>query len=770
MKLAFIVPWYGPQATGGAETAVRHAAEALYHRAGLDVEVLTTCSREFNSDWGVDELLEGLDEVNGVPVRRFPVRPRDTRLFDPINARLMADQPITAGEERVFIREMINSEALCEFVRTHSEEYFFFFTPYMFGTTYEGSAIAPDRSALIPALHDERYAYLGIYAAMFRRVRGVVFHSRAEMELGRRLYVMRPGAAAVIPAGIEARGEGDGGRFRARHGLGDYLLYVGRKEAGKNLPLLLDFFAQYRKRVASDLKLVLLGKGPITAPADLRNAVLDLGFVPEQEKWDAYAGALALCQPSVHESFSLVMMEAWLAGTPSLVHGRCAVTREYCAESNGGLYFVDKAEFAAAIDLLVQQPAVGAALGRQGREYVRRHFTWDVVIARYLDSLRRWGVEPADLRRPGAPPVHVVRARPAAAVHQLVAAFRPGDAISNYALVLRGVFRSWGLDSEIFAPDVSPDAAGILPLRALAGRTAPDDVLVYHHSIYSAAAETYVDAHARRVLVYHNITPPEYFAGSNRLLEGLVLRGRAWLPMLIRASHRIFADSNFNAEELRGRSATCHVVPLLIDFSRLADLAPDEGVLHRYADGRTNLLFVGRVVGNKRQEDVVRVFRAYRALNPRSRLLLVGSCEDDGGAYAERVRDQVAQYELTDSVELTGRVSDAQLVAFYRTARAFVCMSEHEGFCIPLVEAMYFGVPVVAYAAAAVPETLGGGGVLIDHKDYRAIARVIDRLVRDEELRGQVVEAQRRRLKDFAPETVVATLKLHFEDLLKGTA
>lgn len=770
MKLAFVVPWYGPQATGGAETAVRHTAEALYHRAGLDVEVLTTCSREFNSDWGVDELPEGLDEVNGVPVRRFPVRPRDTRLFDPINARLMANQPITAEEERVFIREMINSDALCEFIRSHSEAYFFFFTPYMFGTTYEGSAIAPDRSALIPALHDESYAQLGVYAAMFCRVRGVVFHSRAERELGRRLYVMRPGAATVIPPAVEARGEGDGDRFRVRHGLGDYLLYVGRKEAGKNLPLLLDFFARYRKRAASDVKLVLLGKGPIAAPAELRDAVLDLGFVPEQDKWDAYAGALALCQPSVHESFSLVMMEAWLTGTPSLVHGRCAVTREHCVESNGGLYFVNEGEFAAAIDILVQQPAARASLGRQGREYVRRHFTWDVVIARYLDGLKRWEVEPSDLRRPGASTVHVVQARPAAAVHQLIASFRPGDAISNYALVLRGVFRSWRLDSEIFAADLSPDAGRILSLRALAARTAPDDVLVYHHSIYSAAAETYVDTHARRVLAYHNITPPEYFAGSNRLLEGLVLRGRAWLPMLIRASHRIFADSSFNAEELRERGATCHVVPLLIDFRRLADLAPDDAVLRRYADGRTNLLFVGRVVGNKRQEDVVRAFRAYRALNPHSRLVLVGSCEDDGGAYAERVRDQVARYELGDSVELTGTVSDAQLAAFYRTARVFVCMSEHEGFCVPLVEAMHFGVPVVAYAAAAVPETLGDGGVLVDHKDYRAIARLIDRLVRDEELRGQVMEAQLRRLKDFAPEAVGATLKLHLEDLLNGTA
>ncbi len=767
MKLAFVVPWYGLQATGGAETAARHVAEALHHRAGFDVEVLTTCSREFAGDWAANELPEGTDVVNGVPVRRFPVRPRDAAAFDRINARLMADDPIDPDEERVFIREMINSDALCDFIRDHVGRYFLIFTPYMFGTTWAGSAIDPDRSALIPALHDESYAYLRIYAEMFRRVRGVVFYSRAEMELARSLYTLRPGAAALVPVGIDEGPETDGERFRAKHSLGPYLLYVGRKEVGKNLPMLIDAFDRYRRRRRTDLRLVLIGKGPVTAPPALEGAVLDLGFVPEQDKWDAYAGALALCQPSVKESFSIVMMEAWLASTPSLVHGRCAVTREHCIESDGGLYFLDDREFAAAVDVLRERPGLRDALGRQGRQYVERRFNWAAVIARYLDVLRRWGLDPSAFRRPEAPAVHLPPRRGAAAAHQLVTAFRPGDAVTNHALALRKQFRSWGLASEIFAGETGGDP-NILPLQAMSRSVTPDDVLLYHHSIYSLSTEAYVDAAARRVLVYHNITPPDYFTGTSQYIATVARRGRSWLPALIRASDRIFADSTFNATELQACGATCHVVPLLIDFERLDRTRPDGARLARYGNGGVNVLFVGRVVPNKRQADVVAAFNAYRALNPSSRLLLVGSHQDDGGAYARRIRELVHELGLDDAVELTGAITDAELVACFRRSHVFVSMSEHEGFGVPLVEAMHFDVPVVAYAAAAVPETLGGGGVLVGEKDYRVVAGIIDRLVRDADHRAQVIAAQRRRLEEFAPTTVAATMRSHLEDLLQG--
>jgi len=766
VKLAFVVPWYGAQASGGAETAVRNTAEALYHQGGLDVEVLTTCSREFNGDWSENALPAGLDAVNDVPVRRFPVRPRDAQAFDRINAKLMQNEPISAAEEAIFMREMIHSDALCDFIRERIGQYFLFFTPYMFGTTYAGSAIDPDRSALIPALHDESYAYLGIYAGMFRRVRGVMFYSRAEMELGRRLYTMRLGAPMLAPLGVTADFEGDGARFRARHRLGNYLLYVGRKEPGKNLPLLLDYFRRYRERGGA-IKLVLLGKGPVTVPPDLAGDVLDLGFVPDWDKWDAYDGAMALCQPSLHESFSLVLMEAWLSGTPSLVHAGCPVTVEHSLESNGGLFFHDYAEFAAAVDLLSQRPELREALGRQGREYVRRHFSWEAVIARYLDALRRWGVEPERLRRPGAPAAR--RRQAVRAVRQLLSGFRDGDAISNHAVALDETFRSWGLESQIFAVDAAKEVEDRCDdLNAFLQVTQPDDLVVYHHSIYSAATDAYLQTPARRVMIYHNITPARYFVGASRVHEELCRRGRAWLPELIHASDLLLADSTFNAEELRQLgAANCQVVPLLLNLDRLEATPADESVLARYGDGWTNLLFVGRIVRNKRQDEIIEVLRRYRRLNPWVRLVLVGGRDDDQGGYAEELRDQIRQAALGATVELTGQVSDGSLHAYYRCAHVFVCMSEHEGFCVPIIEAMRFGVPVAAYAAAAVPETMGGAGVLIQEKDYEAIAAVVDRLVRDTEFRREIVAGQRRRLEDLAPKTVAEALRLRLDHLLR---
>jgi hypothetical protein len=173
MKLAFVLPWYGKDVTGGAENEARETAQALQRLAGLDVEFLTTCVQDFRSDWNVNSRPEGLEWVNDILVRRFPVRPRDANAFDTVNARLMNHLSVTAEQETVFMQEMIHSPALYDFIRTSGDDYIFFFIPYMFGTTYVGSAIHASRSVLIPCLHDESYAYLSCYREMFRCVRGI---------------------------------------------------------------------------------------------------------------------------------------------------------------------------------------------------------------------------------------------------------------------------------------------------------------------------------------------------------------------------------------------------------------------------------------------------------------------------------------------------------------------------------------------------------------------------------------------------------------------
>ncbi|MFQ5792130.1 MAG: glycosyltransferase family 4 protein, partial [Acidobacteriota bacterium] len=517
MKLTFVIPWYGADVSGGAETEARDTAEALQRIGGVEVEVLTTCVRDFHSDWNVNARPEGLDLVNGVPVRRFPVRPRDTRAFDAVNFRLMNRLPLTLGEEATYMREMIHSPALYEFIRTQRNDCIFLFIPYMFGTTYEGSLIHPDRSVVIPCLHDESYAYLSCYREMFRRVRGVAFHTNAELALAKRLYEMRPDGPAVVREGVDTDFESDARRFSGRYGVEDFLLYVGRKESGKNVPLLVDYFRRYKQSCGGSLKLVLLGKGAVEVPPDCRQDILDLGFLPEQDKHDAYAAALALCQPSLNESFSRVMMEAWVAGTPALAHAHCAVTREHCVEANGGLFFSDAEEFAEALQRLDRDRALRRALGAQGQRYVLRHFTWEAVVKNYLEALDRWGF-PIGHRPLTFPTAPATSRRMVTEAHQVVAGFRSGDAISRVATQTQATLRSWGFASEIFSRHTDPDSRDrAFPLEEFDRRSRPGQLLIYHYSIHSEASELFFRYPGKKVLAYHNITPSHFFTGYSDL-------------------------------------------------------------------------------------------------------------------------------------------------------------------------------------------------------------------------------------------------------------
>jgi len=258
----------------------------------------------------------------------------------------------------------------------------------MFGTTVRGAAICPERSWLIPCLHDEAYARLSAYRPLFRSVRGLWFQSQAEVDLAQQLYGLpsHPDQQLVLAGvGVDTGYAGDATAFRQRTGIaGPFVLYAGRKDPGKNVPLLLDYFRRYRRERSGTKPvpaLVLIGGGPASGRPE--EGIHDLGRLSDRDKFDVYAAATVLCQPSVHESFSLVMMEAWVAGTPSLVNAACAATVEHCRKANGGLYFRDYDEFAACLDVLLTQPGLRERLGRQGRDYVLAHYSWDTIAETY---------------------------------------------------------------------------------------------------------------------------------------------------------------------------------------------------------------------------------------------------------------------------------------------------------------------------------------------------------------------------------------------------
>jgi len=352
-----------------------------------------------------------------------------------------------------------------------------------------------------------------------------------------------------------------------------------------------------------------------------------------------------------------------------------------------------------------------------------------------------------------------------AAIHQLVAGFSRGDAISNEAVVMRGLFRSWGYDSEIYCehlrilPELRSEARDLDELKPVCR---PEDIVFLHLSIGSRANEIFQSLPGKKALLYHNITPPDYFSLIQPATAKDLARGRIQAAGLAGSATVNLADSAFNAGELAGWGyPPASVFPLFLDFGKLGG-APDRSVMRRFGDGKTNILFVGRCAPNKKIEDVITAFAYYqKGVERNSRLILAGSFAGTE-RYQRLLLTQVRDLKLEDVV-FTGSIPQAQLNACYRSARVFLCMSEHEGFCIPLVESLVHRVPVLAYSAAAVPETLGGAGVLFHEKRFEAIAEMMGQLVSNESLRQAVLVRQDARLTAFKARDLGSELSNHLK-------
>jgi glycosyltransferase involved in cell wall biosynthesis len=333
-------------------------------------------------------------------------------------------------------------------------------------------------------------------------------------------------------------------------------------------------------------------------------------------------------------------------------------------------------------------------------------------------------------------------------VHQVLAALSYGDAIGNEALAIERHLRAAGFESDIFAERVHPRMTSLArPLWEYEQVSSPDTVCLFHFSIGSAAGRLVYHAPDRLVSIYHNITPARWFVGFHSHLAGLCHHGRRELEAFAPRTELALGDSEFNRRELEavGYKRTA-VLPIVLDFEAYRR-QPSPVVRRLYDDGRTNLLFVGRIIPNKRIEDLIRVFAAFqRYSDPRSRLLLVG---DHRGfeRYHDRLQEMVRDFDL-DGVVFTGHVDDDDLMAYYSVADLFLCLSEHEGYCVPLVEAMAFGIPVVAYEAGAVAETLRGGGVLLREKSPELVAELAWSILTDAGLRRAVLATQERAIRE----------------------
>jgi len=386
-KLGFVVPWYGENIPGGAEMELRGVTSHL-HEAGVELEILTTCVKQFDSDWNENYHKEGKTVENGITVIRFPAGKRDSSGFDRVNRILMRGRVPKIPDQEIFFREMINSPKLYEYMEQHKDDYsLFVFIPYMFGTTVNGIRICPGKSVVIPCFHDESYAHMDVLKDVFKNVNGFVFNAKPEQELAERLFEIEGANKIVMGIGVDCGLTGDAQRFREKYKIDcPFILYAGRKDEGKNVHMLVKYFDEYIKRNPSSMKLVLIGGGKIDLPDSDR--FIDLGFVDPQDKIDAEAASLLLCQPSKNESFSLVIMESWLGKRPVLVHEDCAVTKNFVIESNGGLYFKNFLDFEGAVNYIRDNVSVSDQMGMNGYEYVNRMFDWDVVTNKYIEFFK----------------------------------------------------------------------------------------------------------------------------------------------------------------------------------------------------------------------------------------------------------------------------------------------------------------------------------------------------------------------------------------------
>lgn len=339
---------------------------------------------------------------------------------------------------------------------------------------------------------------------------------------------------------------------------------------------------------------------------------------------------------------------------------------------------------------------------------------------------------------------------------QMLPTISYGDAVGNDALALKSLIFSMGFKTEIYAENIDPRIKK--SRAALSARPLPmlgkDDILIYHLSTGTPLNDELHYIKCRKIAIYHNITPPDFFKDYSLALYNLCKNGVSQLNRLSYVFDYCLADSDYNREDLRryGYSCPIDVLPIVIPFKDY-EKKPDQKIINKYHDGKTNILFLGRISPNKKQEDVIAAFACYKKYyDPEARLFLVGSCEGVE-TYQARLEEYIVRLGVTD-VYFTGKIPFDEILAYYRIADVFLCMSEHEGFCVPIIEAMYFDVPVIAYASSAVPGTLGGSGILLPEKDPLLSAAVIDKVLADKQLKEDILASQQKRLTDFSYEKI----------------
>ena len=386
MKLAIAVQRYGGDINGGAELHARYVAERLARHA--DVEVVTTCARDYVT-WR-NERPVGVEQVNGIRVRRFPVtHERDPHHFGRLSRRVFDQRHSIADELTWLDSEGPASPALIDYLELVSTELdFVLLFSYRYYHAWHGARRVAHKAVLVPTAERDPAVGLGIFGPTFRGVRAVMYNSHEERAMIHTATGNQAVPGVVVGIGSEIPRRSEPLRFRKTHNIQKpFAVYVGRIDENKGCKELFDFFLRYAATFPRGLDLVLIGSPIIPIPQHPR--IHHLGFLPDEDKFDAIAASDLLIMPSYFESLSMVALEAWAMGKPVLANGRCDVLKGQCIRSGAGLYYERYEEFAETLYSLESNGPLNARLGRNGREYFAQHYTWPVIEGKYLDMFDR---------------------------------------------------------------------------------------------------------------------------------------------------------------------------------------------------------------------------------------------------------------------------------------------------------------------------------------------------------------------------------------------
>ncbi len=386
MTLAVVVQRYGADINGGAELHARYIAERLSRHA--EVEVLTTCARDYVT-WK-NELKPGEETLGRIRVRRFPVRrPRDPHEFGRRSERVFHHTHSLADELRWLDSEGPESPALIAAIRAESSRFdFVLFFSYRYYHAYRGARAVADKAVLVPTAERDPAIALGIFGPLFNGVRAIMYNSYEERALINRVSGNQAVPGVVVGIGSDVPDRVNPQRIRRKFNLrGPFAIYVGRIDENKGCGELFTYFQRYARQFPQGLSLVLVGSAVMKVPAHPR--IRHLGFLGDEDKFDAMAAADVLIMPSQYESLSMVALEAWALGRPVLANARCDVLRGQCIRSNGGLYYESYDEFVETLYALESNGPMNGLLGRNGRDYFKRHYAWPVIERKYLEMFDR---------------------------------------------------------------------------------------------------------------------------------------------------------------------------------------------------------------------------------------------------------------------------------------------------------------------------------------------------------------------------------------------